>query len=100
MEFTAHFLCLLIDPLSRFEQRRGKFFVSSFRGSRRRRIRVPDIASFGYDLGSSPLLQGSMLRSTARQLIRIRLRLREDFLAFARGPFHERVFYEGAALRD
>jgi hypothetical protein len=52
-----------------FDRLRGRFSVRSFRGSRRRCIRLPDIASFGYSLGSSPHLQGSRLRSTTEQLI-------------------------------
>src|SRR5205807_1319483 len=62
-----------------FDRLRGKSSGRSFPGLLRRRIRFPDTASFGYNLGSSPLLQGSMLRSTARRLTP--LRLREGFSA-------------------
>src|SRR6266702_678705 len=60
--------------LEGFDRQRGRFSVRFFRGSRRRRIRLPDIASFGYSLGSSPRLQGSRLRSKTKRLTPLRLR--------------------------
>ena len=89
-----------------FDRQRGRFFVRSFRGSRRRRSRFPDTASFGYNLASSPRLQCSRLRSTTKQLTP--LRLREDFsasvrcgeIAFGRMQKHVGHFVKECLVRE
>src|SRR5258707_15709327 len=71
---TRRIALVSVVPLGGFDRQRGKSSVRFFLGSRRRCIRLPDIASFGYSLGSSPLLRGSTLRSTTKRLTPLLLR--------------------------